>query len=144
VNGFEIAPVQIPLYPNTRAVLDQAIAREQFAHYLEDGTRPGEIRPSRQSKAVLAPFATGSAVIADSQRLQHIEKQHRKVAALDMETFGLYFAAHERTSAVEHFFSVKCVVDLADSTKGDDLHAYGCVVSARAAEQLIRSLLISS
>jgi nucleoside phosphorylase/CheY-like chemotaxis protein len=143
-NRFEIAPVQIPLRPDTRATLDQAIGREDFTRYLESDLPTGQQRPTRQSKPILAPFATGSAVIADARRLQHIEKQHRKVAALDMETFGLYFAAHERTSAVEHFFSVKCVVDLADVDKRDDLHPYGCAVSARAAEQLIRSLLASN
>jgi hypothetical protein len=61
-----------------------------------------------------------------------------------METFGLYFVAHETTSTVQHFFSAKCVVDFADAEKSDDLHSYGSVVSARAAEQLIRALLTPS
>ena len=142
-NGFEIAPMQVPLRPATRAIVDQTIAREDFVRYLEDGINSGVTRPSRQSKCLLAPFATGSAVIADDRRLEHIKMQHRKVAALDMETFGLYFSAHESTTSMKHFFSVKCVVDLADGNKGDDLHPYGCIVSARAAEQLIRALLNS-
>jgi len=141
-NGFEIAPMQVPLRPATRSVIDQAIGREDFARCLEDGLDVKLIRPSRRSQAILAPFATGSAVIADARRLEHITRQHRKVAALDTETFGLYFAAHESTSATQHFFSVKCVVDLADAAKDDDLHPYGCVVSARATEQLLRALLI--
>jgi nucleoside phosphorylase len=140
-NGFEIAPVQIPLRPATRSVIDQAIARESFTQYLEAGVDTHQTRPRRQFKPILAPFATGSAVIADARRLEHVEKQHRKLAALDMETFGLYFVAHEETSVIQHFFSAKCVVDLADAEKDDDLHSYGCVVSARATEQLIRALL---
>jgi nucleoside phosphorylase len=94
-NGFEIAPVQVPLRPATRLMIDQAIARDSFAHYLEAGIKTGQTRPMRQFKPILAPFATGSAVIADTQRLVHIEKQHRKLTALDMETFGFYFAAQE-------------------------------------------------
>jgi adenosylhomocysteine nucleosidase len=33
-NEFEIAPVQIPLRPATRSVIDQAITSESFTHYL--------------------------------------------------------------------------------------------------------------
>jgi adenosylhomocysteine nucleosidase len=141
-NGFEIAPIQIPLRPATRSIIDQAIARDDFVRDLENGVDSSLVRPSRRARGLLAPFATGSAVIADSRRLEHIKMQHRKVAALDMETFGLYFAAHESTTSMEHFFSVKCVVDLADGDKGDNLHQYGCIISARATEQFLRALLI--
>jgi nucleoside phosphorylase len=117
------------------------LSKENFAQLLEARIDANHPRPSLRSKPVLAPFVTGSAVIADSQKLAHIEKQHRKVAALDMETFGLYFAAHEAPTSLQHYFSVKCVVDLADSQKDDDLHHYGCSVSARATEALLRELL---
>lgn len=140
-NGFEIAPEQVPLRPSTRTVVDQAITADNFRHHLEDGLSCDIVRPERQSIPILAPFATGSAVIADTERLAHIEKQHRKLAALDMETYGLYYAAHEAYSTVEHFFSIKCVVDLADDAKNNELHPYGCIVSARAAEKLIYALL---
>lgn len=139
-NGFEIAPMQVPLRAATRSIIDQTITREDFVRYLEDGMDSTVTRPSLRSKSVLAPFATGSAVIADDRRLEHIIMQHRKVAALDMETFGLYFAAHELATSMKHFFSIKCVVDLAGGNKGDELHQYGCIVSARAAEQVLLAL----
>jgi adenosylhomocysteine nucleosidase len=140
-NGFEIAPMQIPLKPSTRATIDQVIGNDQFIKALEEGLPTGASRPKRLVKPALAPFATGSAVIADEPRLRHIEQQHRKLAAIDMETYGLYFAAHQNEFSNQHFFSIKCVVDLADEDKSDDLHPYGAVVSARAAEQIIRALV---
>lgn len=140
-NEFEIAPSQIPLKSQTRAMIDHIIAKDAFAERLEESISASYRRPPLRNRAILAPFATGSAVIADAGRLAHIEKQHRKVAALDMETFGVYFAAHETPSEIEHYFSIKCVVDLADSDKGDDLHPYGCLVAARATEQLLLELL---
>jgi adenosylhomocysteine nucleosidase len=143
-NGFEIAPVQIPLGPGTRAIIDQTVGHENFMAYVESRIGQSQNRPARQHKPILAPFATGSAVIADASRLTHIEMQHRKVAALDMETFGLYYVAHQAGSALEHFFAVKCVVDLADTQKDDDLHSFGCIVAARATERLVHSLLMSS
>jgi adenosylhomocysteine nucleosidase len=143
-NEFEIAPTQIPLNARTRSIIDHVISKEEFAQSVENGIDPNRARPSFRSQAILAPFVTGSAVIADAKKLAHIEIQHRKIAGLDMETFGLYFAAHETPASLQHFFSIKCVVDLADSNKGDDLHSYGCCVSARATEELVRELLKGS
>jgi adenosylhomocysteine nucleosidase len=140
-NGFEIAPMQIPLASRTRAIIDHVVSREQFVQSLEIGVDQNYPRPSLRTKPVLAPFVTGSAVIADAKRLSHIEMQHRKVAALDMETYGLYFAVHEMPTSPKHYFSIKCVVDLADSSKADDLHNYGSSVAARATEELLRELL---
>ncbi|QOZ75117.1 hypothetical protein XH83_06495 [Bradyrhizobium sp. CCBAU 53351] len=143
-NGFEIAPTQIPLKSQTRAIIDHVFSRDGFVQQLESRIDAGHRRPSLQSKPTLAPFVTGSAVMADAKRLEHIEKQHRKVAALDMETFGLYFVAHEAPAGLQHYFSAKCVVDLADSDKDDDLHHYGSSVAARATEALLLELLKGS
>ena len=143
-NGFEIAPAQIPLKSQTRSIIDHVFSKEGFAQVLEAHIDASYPRPALRSKPILAPFVTGSAVIADSQKLAHIEQQHRKVAALDMETFGMYFAAHEAPTSLQHYFSAKCVVDLADSEKDDDLHHYGCSVSAKATELLLRELLKGS
>ncbi|WP_139017470.1 5'-methylthioadenosine/S-adenosylhomocysteine nucleosidase, partial [Bradyrhizobium sp. STM 3809] len=143
LNGFEIAPTQIPLKSQTRAIIDHTISKPDFEQALEARLDSNCPRPALRSKPKLAPFVTGSAVIADSQRLTHIEQQHRKIAALDMETFGIYFAAHESPNSPRHFFSSKCIVDLADEKKNDNLHQYGCTVSARATELLLRELLRS-
>ena len=140
-NGFQIAPSQIPLPPQTRVIIDRAFDSPQLHAAMEEGIGRHIVRPSRWEAPMLAPVATGSAVIADSVRLRHIEAQHRKVAALDMESFGLYYAAHEVFPPPEHFFSLKSVVDMADETKNDDLHAYGCMTSARATTYLVRQLL---
>lgn len=140
-DGFQIAPTQIPLPAGTRVILDQVAGSADFHRAIETGIARAVPRPSVWAEPTLAPAATGSAVIADSRRLQHIEAQHRKVAALDMETFGVYYAAHEVAPPVPHFFSVKCVVDMADADKGDDLHGYGCAASARATLFILRRLL---
>lgn len=142
-DGFEIAPHQIQLRAATRARTEQIIASEAFMATIESDLPFDFRRPSERVKPMLAPAATGSAVIADSSRLNHIIVQHRKLAAIDMETYGVYYACHEATWNVEHFFSVKTVVDLADKEKGDSLHKYGSAVSARAVVEVIRSLLVS-
>lgn len=141
-NGFEIAPTQIPLPSATRVILDQVIESNCFYDAMDARIDRNVAKPSRWTKPSLSPAATGSAVIADASRLEHIEQQHRKVAALDMESFGVYYAAHEAESNVRHFFSAKCVVDLADADKDDELHEYGCLASARATIFVLKRLLI--
>ena len=140
-DGFLIAPLQVSLAPNVRAAIDHTIAAENFLSDAENSLAKGVKRPVERSTPRLAPSVSGSAVIADAERLKHIEIQHRKLAALDMETYGVYYALSEYTSSLTTFFSVKTVVDMADQAKGDDLHHYGCHVSARAGIAIMLKLL---
>lgn len=140
-NGFEIAPEQVSIPAATRVIVDQVLSSKEALEALDAGLPRAMARPTVWSNPILAPGVTGSAVIADADRIHHVEKQHRKVAALDMETFGVYYACFECKSTVKHFFSAKCVVDLADSGKSDDIHDYGCAISARMAENVLCQLL---
>lgn len=140
-DGFQIAPLQVPMSVPARTIIDQAINDEEFLVGLEAGVPAKSARPRTRTKPILAPFATGSAVVADSSRLKHIEQQHRKVAALDMETYGVYYAAREAPRSVTHFYAVKSVVDFADRAKDDNLHTYGSIVSASAGIKIVQRLL---
>ena len=139
-NGFEIAPTQVSLRPQTRVVIEQNFGDVTIVEEIEQNLQYSVRRPVQRAKPIIAPAATGSAVVADAARLKHILQQHRKLAALDMETFGLYYAVSESARYVPHFFSAKCVVDFADSAKNDGLHEYGCVVSARVFRKIIMAL----
>jgi nucleoside phosphorylase len=140
-DGFEIAPLQVGLRPATRAIIDQIIANKEFFDSLEHGLGANVERPNVRKPPVMAPFVTGSAVIADPRRLAHIVQQHRKVAALDMETYGVYYAANESDRNPRHFFAAKAVVDFADEAKGDALHSYGCIVSAQTTVRIVLRLV---
>jgi adenosylhomocysteine nucleosidase len=139
-DGFEIAPLQVQLRASTRTKAEQIMATDRFVASIEEGLPFEYRRPAERTKPKLAPAVTGSAVIADSQRLDHIIVQHRKIAAIDMETYGVYYACHEAIWHVDHYLSIKTVVDLADKNKSDSLHQYGCVASARAVTEIIRAL----
>lgn len=141
-DGFQIAPTQIPLPAHTRVILEQITKSHDFHVAIEAGISRSVVRPSSWAEPVLAPAATGSAVIADSEKLKHVEQQHRKVAAIDMEAFGMYYAAHEFIPAIKHYFSIKCVVDFADREKADDLHVYGCAASASAIMFILKRLCL--
>ncbi len=140
-NGFEIAPLQIPLPARTRTIIDQALSEPGWVGALEVDLPSGVLRPRNVNAGILRPFVTGSAVISDANKLPDIGKQHRKVAALDMEAYALYYVCHESASPSVHYFAAKVVVDFADFDKSDDIHEYGCTIAARATIALILRLL---
>ncbi|MNG30261.1 hypothetical protein D3C84_1158460 [compost metagenome] len=83
-------------------------------------------------------MATGSSVLADvrvSERIRTV--QHRNVAGLDMETYGVY-AAVSSTSTKMDFLSLKSVCDNGDRKKDDKFQHYASMISAKAAERFIR------
>jgi nucleoside phosphorylase/CheY-like chemotaxis protein len=125
--GFKIEHYDVPISAEVRTTLSQIIALDP------KGTRYKENLiedPIVFESIIVAPMSTGSAVVASAERMQDIGAQHRKMAALDMEMYGVYKAA-ELSSGNPLFFGAKTVVDLADSAKGDTYHEYGSILSAR-------------
>lgn len=80
---FEAEPYQVNIPEPTRLTLSKLLEDKSLLAQLEE-KYAGNVRPSRRAVPKLAPFATGSAVIASEQRLATVQQQHRKVAGLDM------------------------------------------------------------
>ncbi|CAO4135133.1 hypothetical protein [Methylorubrum extorquens] len=140
-NGFEIAPKQVSIPASSRVVIEQAVEDVEWWSRVEEDLPDGCVRPPIKNKPKVLPSASGSAVIADIKKLAHIEAQHRKVAAIEMEAYGLYYSISENQNNIRHFFSAKSVVDFADDSKDDNIHQYGCILSARVSKHLLLKLL---
>lgn len=83
-------------------------------------------------KIVLAPGASGSAVIADNITLAEILKQNRKLTAVDMEAYGVAAASSSTNVPKPTTFILKSVCDFADDSKADTWQSYAAYTSARA------------
>ncbi len=83
-------------------------------------------------KIVLAPGASGSAVIADNLTLNEILKQNRKLTAVDMEAYGVAAASSSMNFPKPTTFILKSVCDFADDTKADTWQTYAAYTSAKA------------
>ncbi len=82
-------------------------------------------------KIHISPMPSGASVICDETLFNEvIRPQHRKCVAIDMETYGVYFAATKSTKKNIGFLSIKCVSDYADKEKNDDYHESCCFTSA--------------
>jgi len=98
---------------------------------------PAEKPPSELAIRI-GPVATGAAVLADSDRLAQVEAQNRKLLGIDMESYGVLFAARNSLEPTPPCISVKCVTDFADEEKRDTYQRYCAFISA----QVLRSVAI--
>lgn len=128
-NRFLQEPYQASVSQSLRVYLEQATEDKRLLEEIKIGLYDSELKNSNIS---LGMISSGSAVIADASKMKAISEQHRKWAALEMEMYSFYEAAHQSLSR-PLFFGVKSVVDMGDSSKGDVLHASACVLSARFA-----------
>lgn len=90
-----------------------------------------DLLPSRFPKVFLGPLASGSAVLADEREISNIRQAHRKLIGIDMETYGVMYAAksfcyNHQTLAM----SVKSISDFADKQKNDRYRNYAAYTSA--------------
>lgn len=85
-------------------------------------------------KLVLAPSATGPAVVADSDVFKQIkELSQRDVKGLEMEAYGVYSAARMAANPKPLFLSIKSVCDYGDFLKDDKYQKYAAYTSASTA-----------
>jgi len=136
-DSFEIRSYQESMGNETRIVLSQLIEEDRCLSRLASKRHEVAV-PSFE--AVLGPSVSGSAVIASEKYAARIAEQHGKVAAVDMEVFGIYRAAALHGSPVI-CFAAKTVVDHADEAKGATPQQPGAILSARFAVEAIGRLL---
>lgn len=97
-----------------------------------------EERPELPPRVLVGPMVTGSAVIASAE-FQHVFRgQHRKIVGVDMECYGLYYAAENHAGAPVKVLCAKAVSDLADHSKSDDYQRYCSYISAVGVLEIIR------
>lgn len=80
-------------------------------------------------------MACGEKVVANEQFRIELQERHRKLAAIDMESYGVVRAAE---SAGRRATVIKGVCDMADEEKGDKHHQQAAVAAARVFSHLLR------
>lgn len=126
-NEFVQEPYQAPIDNTLETELDLFILESCLHEELKKNLYCSELT---NSKIILAPISSGSAVIANEEKMKEIVGQQRKMAALEMEMYALYEAARQSLTK-PLYFGIKAVVDLGDENKGDIYHTTGSVLSAR-------------
>jgi nucleoside phosphorylase/DNA-binding NarL/FixJ family response regulator len=140
--GFQQAPLQVRLDPLIRAQLMQAITQkfltERWASF------KGK-KPAAATSMQVGPMACGASVIANASVGKEIESQHRKVIALDMESYGVCTAAELAPYPRPLPIVIKAIVDFGDKRKGViDVREYSAYMAAEVLYMWAQSYLGSS
>jgi nucleoside phosphorylase len=107
------------------------------------GTWMEEIRALRPDGCQTRPgvhygvIASGEKVVADQEMRDAIVRVHRKMAAIEMEAFGVAAAASRSDSLVRQL-AIRGICDTADRNKNDDWQDY----AAAAAASFVRHYLL--
>lgn len=93
---------------------------------------PGGGAPVDTLRMHLAPLASGAAVLSDLQTAGAVKVQHRQLAGIDMEAYGIFASAAESVLPQPKALVLKSVVDFANPKKNDKFREYAAYTSARA------------
>jgi nucleoside phosphorylase len=100
-------------------------------------------KPSEIPRLLVAPMASGSAVVADADFHALFKRQHRKVDGIDMECYGFYHSAALADEPRPLYICIKAVSDRANETKVDDFQRYCSYLSAHAALHVAKKYLLA-
>ncbi len=79
----------------------------------------------------IGPIASGASVISDKNFIDEItKKQHRKLLGIEMEAYGVMYAANNCSEPRPKAMIVKSVCDFGDSDKDDSMQQYAAYTSA--------------
>lgn len=79
----------------------------------------------------VGPFASGAGVIENKQIIDEIKGYSRKLIGIDMETYGVFYAAKNCSKPKPlGVFSLKSISDFGDSNKNDDYQPYAAFTSS--------------
>ena len=110
---------------------EQSILNDIYKSF-DKGATPGP-----NLKLVIGPVASGASVVTDPQIVDDIVyKQDRDTLGVEMEIYGVYYAANWAMEPKPKVLALKSVSDFANSEKGDLYHPYASYTSAKIFEIL--------
>lgn len=123
--GFLPRPTVIKISPELRRCVEKAAGSEK-----------------NQCHVYIGAMATGCAVVANREILdKQIHSQFRHTVALDMEAYGIAYAAENATSPRPASLIIKSISDFADSAKDDQYQKFAAYTSAEFARLLYEEFL---
>lgn len=126
---FEPDPHCLPLSVDLKEKVLKLKTSSAFLSDIERAWRGP--KPTGPLEIHIGPVASGAAVIENKAIVEHVRKHNRKLIGLDMETYGVYFAAENSPQPRPTAISFKSVCDFADESKSDEHQAYAAFTSAQ-------------
>lgn len=99
-------------------------------------------KPENVLKVTLGAVATGASVLAVNGSLDDTKDHWRKLIGLDLETYGVFYAAENFGIPKPLVLSAKAVTDFADSEKDDRWRSYAAYASAGVINLIIEQIAL--
>jgi nucleoside phosphorylase len=126
---FFPAPNYIPLDPLLKAKFAYFGLKKNVLPSIKatwDGTRI-----KTELKAKLGPMASGAAVVENKRLIGEIVNHNRKLAAVEMESYGVFLAAMVSPKPRPLAMAIKSICDFGDVKKDDRYQLYAAYTSSR-------------
>ena len=130
---FEPTPEQLELNDTIVHIINEIKSDINLLQNIYDGfpNTTENLKPEVKPKVFMGPLASGSAVLADQKKIDSIRRQNRKLIGIDMETFGVFYAAKSfSNNGGTKAISIKSISDFADNKKSDKYRSYAAYTSA--------------
>lgn len=136
-NGiFAPAYKQREIDGNTKKVLDKMIHDSSLLNDIRTSVVCDK-KPPEKLNAHICCSASGAAVLADKEHIQHLLDYQRNLSAIDMEAYAVAEAACLAGESRIPWLVVKGIQDFADSEKNDEYREYASCVSAEFVKKFI-------
>jgi nucleoside phosphorylase/CheY-like chemotaxis protein len=129
VSKFYPAPTQIPMHPALKAKLALFCTKRASLDRIHGLWRGTESRAALEVR--MGPIASGAAVLENRPFIEDIVARDRKVVGIEMETYGVFMAAHLSRAPKPMAMSAKSICDFGDKDKTDEYQRYAAFTSAR-------------
>lgn len=126
---FEPDPRSIPLRVDLKERLLHLQAKNAFLSDIQNDWRGRKMDGRLQVH--IGPIASGAGVVQDESIIAYIKAHSRKLIGLDMETYGVFFAAENSSLPRPIPLSIKSACDFADKAKSDEHQEYAAFTSAQ-------------
>lgn len=123
--GFISRPSVITMDPEIKGYIEKAAKSPENQCYLHIG-----------------PMACGTAVVANSEVLaKQVHSKYEGTAGLDMESYGVAYAAENASEPRPKAIILKSICDMADSEKSDQYQKFAAYTSCEFAKLLYENFL---
>lgn len=135
IREFQPDPYPIGLNPRLRSILQKY--RNANTVFMEIRKRWTGAVPEQPNRLHVGPVGAADQVIDDATRVLEIQKNWRRLIGVEMETYGVYRAAHEAPEPKPRVASFKAVCDFA-AEKSDSWQEYAAYIAAEFAMEFFR------
>ncbi len=134
LNSINAIDIDTSMISYCRCLAEDTVTLNSIKESFKDGEKP-----KGNLQLLLGPVVSGASVVTDPQIVQDVlNNQHREVLGIEMEIYGMYYAATWALKPHPRIVAMKGVSDFANHDKGDIYHPYASYTSAKVFEVLAK------